>query len=195
MEALLPLLTSSATTRASRSGNILANIVWFRSILPLLEGSDLGWPLGETPAAEKADSSNEPILSTESRLPTRSATSSKGSRSCVATAAMGSEGCWWLRSPVGAPKFVSLRPLYARSSTLNKLFFCSLAVPVTPAAFAVLLGRLVRPAAAERLIRAHPCGSRTRFYRRQALLPAGSPHPRVQRRSRPPLPGRVPESC
>ena len=89
IEAERPDRTSSATTRASRSGSIDASIVWLRSILPRRDGSEAGLPLGETPAAEKADSSRLPILSTESRLPTRSATSSKGSRSCVATAAMG----------------------------------------------------------------------------------------------------------
>ena len=93
-----------------------------------------------------------------------------------------------------APIYVSAA-LWGNLTLVQMTFVLKTAVPVTPAAFAVLLGRLVRPAAAERLIRAHPCGSRTRFYRRQALLPAGSPHPRVQRRSRPPLPGRVPESC
>ena len=55
---------------------------------PRRDGSDLGLPDGETPAALKALSSNDPILSTESSDPTLSATSSSGSRSCVATAAI-----------------------------------------------------------------------------------------------------------
>ena len=90
MEAERPDLTSSATTLASRSGNIEANIVWFRSIDPRRDGSERGLPDGETPAALNALSSRLPILSTESSDPTLSATSSKGSRSCVATAAMAS---------------------------------------------------------------------------------------------------------
>ena len=43
---------------------MLASIVWLRSMEPRREGSEAGRPDGETPAAEKADSSNDPILST-----------------------------------------------------------------------------------------------------------------------------------
>ena len=93
-----------------------ANMVWLRSMEPLLEGSEAGLPLGETPAALNALSSSDPILSTESSEPTRSATSSKGSLSCVATAAIALLGLgvlWVAPSPVGAPRFTSLLPLLA----------------------------------------------------------------------------------
>mmetsp|Transcript_5370 Transcript_5370/g.13499 ORF Transcript_5370/g.13499 Transcript_5370/m.13499 type:complete len:255 (+) Transcript_5370:1280-2044(+) len=135
IDAERPLRTSSATTLASRSGNILASMVWFRSMEPRRDGSDLGWPLGETPAAEKADSSRLPILSTLSNEPTRSATSSKGSRSCVATAAMASEGCWWLRSPVGAPRFTSPRSFAVFEVGEDLPSFVASRVLVTPAFF------------------------------------------------------------
>ena len=145
MDALLPDRTSSATTRASRSGNILANIVWLRSIEPRRDGSDLGLPDGETPAALNALSSNDPILSTESRLPTRSATSSKGSRSWVATAAMDAEGCWWLRSPVGAPRFASPRSFAVFEVGEDLPSFVASRVLVTPAFFFADWNRYFRP--------------------------------------------------
>ena len=78
---------------------------------------------------------------------------------------------------------------------LKKSFARRLAVPVTPATFAVLPGRLGRPSAAGKSIRTCTGRPRTQLiYRRQSSAARRSP-PRVQRRRRPPLPTRVQESC